>query len=279
MTRPPSTGWRWMRSRAAVWSALAVSLLTAGALSAGATATTAASSTPLPPIDTSQHFRVMPLGDSITVGVGSSTGDGYRTPLAQYMVPVEQLYTAQWVGSQTSGSQSDPYNEGHSGWTIADLTTGIDAWMAASQPDLVLLEAGVNDARAGVDAPTMAARMQALLGRILADSPTARVIVGDIVPPWYGTQQDVASVAVQQYDALLPQVVAAAGPRVTLARMSAAVTSSQLGDGLHPNDAGYWAMAWTWWRCMAPLLSADSVTRSGENPLPVPVPQTTLCPT
>lgn len=275
----PSAGRRWPRSRATVRAVLAVLLLAAGVLAAGTTATRAASATTLPPIDTSAHFRVMPLGDSITVGVGSTSGDGYRTPLAQYMVPVEQLYTAQWVGSQTSGSQSDPYNEGHSGWQISDLTAQIDGWMATEQPDLVLLEGGVNDARAGVDSATMAARMQALLGRILADSPSARVIVADIVPPWYGTQQDAASVAVQQYDAQLPAVVAAAGPRVSLARMSAAVSSSQLGDGLHPTDAGYWDMAWVWWRCMGPLLAADGVTRAGEDPLPVPVPQTTLCPT
>lgn len=269
---------RSLRSRAAVWVALAVSLLATGVLPAGATSPRAASSATLPPIDTSQHVRIMPLGDSITAGIGSSTDDGYRWQLAKYLIDVQQLYTATWVGSQTSGLQSNPHHEGHSGWTIADLTTGIDGWMATYQPDVVLLEAGVNDARQGADASTMAAHMSALLGRILADSPSVRVIVGDVVPPWYGTQQDVASVAVQRFDALLPSVVATAGPQVSLARMSAGVTSSQLGDGLHPNDAGYWDMAWVWWRCMAPLLAADGVTRAGVDPLPIPVPQTTLCP-
>jgi lysophospholipase L1-like esterase len=277
MPLPPDSGpptRRRARSRAPLWALLALaSLLIAGALPA-----TAAPSQALPPIDTTQHFRVMPLGDSITAGTGSSSGDGYRAQLARYMVEVQQLYTATWVGSQSSGPQSNPHHEGHSGWTIADLTTGIDGWMATYQPDVVLLEAGVNDARAGADAATMAARMQALLGRILADSPTVRVIVGDIMPPWRGTQQDIASVAAQRYNVLLPQVVAAAGPRVSLARMSLAVTSSQLGDGLHPTDAGYWDMAWVWWRCMGPLISADGIARAGSDPLPVPVPQSVLCP-
>ncbi|PBC71589.1 lysophospholipase L1-like esterase [Streptomyces sp. TLI_235] len=267
------------QARRRIWSGLAVrSALAMALLAAGALPSAAATSQVLPPLDTSQHLRIMPLGDSITAGVGSTTGDGYRWELARYMVEVQQLYTAAWVGSQTSGTQSNPHHEGHSGWRIDELTSQIDSWMATYQPDVVLLHAGVNDARQGATEQTMATRMSALLGRILADSPTVRVIVGDVMPPWYGTQQDVASVAVQRFDGLLPSVVAAAGPRVTLARMSAAVTSSQLGDGLHPTDTGYRYMAWVWWRCMGPLLSADGITRAGADPLPVPVPQSTLCP-
>lgn len=261
------------RARAVARSVLALVLLALGALPA-----TAATPPAPAPIDVSQHLRVMPLGDSITAGTGSTTGDGYRLELARYMVEVQQIYTATWVGSQTSGTQSNPHHEGHPGWTIADLTAGIDGWMATYQPDVVLLHAGVNDARAGATEQTMATRMTTLLGRILADSPTVRVIVGDLMPPWYGTQQDIASVAAQRFDGLLPAVVAAAGPRVSLARMSAAVTTSQLGDGLHPTDTGYRYMAWVWWRCMGPLLVADGVTRAGSDPLPVPVPQSTLCP-
>jgi lysophospholipase L1-like esterase len=273
---PNSPAQRRSRSRATIWSALAMSLLATGVLSAGPASPQPASQ--LPPIDTSQHLRIMPLGDSITAGFGSSDGDGYRWYLAQYLTNVQQIPTANYVGSMSFGQEPNPHNEGHPGWTIADLTTGIDGWMATYQPDVVLLHAGVNDARQGTTERAMADRMTALLARILADSPTVRVIVGDLIPPWYGTVNDVASVAAQRFDALLPQVVATAGPRVTLARMSAAVTSSQLGDGLHPNDAGYRDMAWVWERCMGPLLSADGITRAGADALPMPLPQSTLCP-
>ena len=270
----PALARRRTRSRAPLWALLTLAVL----LIAGALPATAAPSQALPPIDVSQHLRVMPLGDSITAGTGSTTGDGYRLELARYMVNVQQLYTATWVGSQTSGTQSNPHHEGHSGWTLADLTTGIDGWMATYQPDVVLLHAGVNDARAGADATIMANRMTALLAKILADSPTVRVIVGDVIPPWYGTTNDIASATTQRFDALLPVVVSAAGPRVTLARMSSAVTSGGLGDGLHPTDTGYRYMAWVWWRCMAPLLATDGITRAGADPLPVPVQQPDLCP-
>ncbi|KDN83484.1 SGNH/GDSL hydrolase family protein [Kitasatospora cheerisanensis] len=258
-------------------AALATLLLAVALPLTGSTGSAASPST-LPPLDTTAHLRVMPLGDSITWGAGSTTGDGYRLELARYMVDVQQIYTATWVGSQTSGQQSNPHHEGHPGWTIADLSAQISTWMATYQPDVVLVHAGVNDARQYATTAVMQARMADLLSRILAASPTVRVIVGDIIPPWYGTQQDIASATVQRFNAVLPSVVAAAGPRVTLARMSAAVSSALLGDGLHPNDTGYRYMAWTWWRCMAPLLTPDGVTRAGVDPLPVPVRDSDLCP-
>lgn len=240
----------------------------------------AASAPPaLPPLDVSQHLRVMPLGDSITAGAGSSTGDGYRLELARYMVEVQQLYTATWVGSQTSGQQSNPRHEGHPGWRIDELTPHVPEWMAAASPDLVLLHCGVNDARAGACAGEMAARMTDLLAAILATSPTLRVVVSDLIAPWYGTQNDIASIAVQQFNALLPDVVAAAGPRVSLVRVSLAVPSGLLGDGLHPTDEGYLRMAWALWRALGRLLADDGITRAGRDPLPVPIPLSVLCPT
>ncbi len=266
------------RPRTTARAALAALLLAALLPVLGSSPSAATTAQALPPLDVSQHLRIMPLGDSITAGTGSSTGDSYRWDLIRYLTDVQQIYVTTYVGSQTGGQEPTPRHEGHSGWRIDELSAQISTWMATYQPDVVLVHAGVNDARQGADAQTMADRMAVLLSRILAASPNVRIIVGDIVPPWYGTTQDIASLAVQRFDGLLPSVVAAAGPRVSLARMSAAIPSGQLPDGLHPGDTGYRYMAWTWWRCMAPLLSADGITRSGANPLPVPVRQSDLCP-
>lgn len=231
--------------------------------------------TPLPPLDTSEHLRIMPLGDSITCGYGGTPDISYRRALASYVTEVQQIWTASYVGSQDSPAGR---HEGHAGWRLDELLPEVPGWMAAAEPDVVLLHCGVNDARAGACSETMAARMTDLLAAILDASPAARVIVSDLIAPWYGTTNDVASIAVQRFNALLPSVVSAAGPRVTLARMSLAVPSNLLDDGLHPNDTGYQYMAWVWWRAMAPLLSADGITRAGRDPLPMPIPQSVLCP-
>lgn len=230
----------------------------------------------LPLLDTSEHLRIMPLGDSITCGYGGTPDISYRQALASYVTEVQQIWTASYVGSQDSPAGR---HEGHAGWRLDELTPHVPEWMATAEPDVVLLHAGVNDARAGACAQTMADRMTDLLAAILGASPTVRVVVGDLIAPWYGTENDIASLSVQRFNALLPSVVAAAGPRVTLARMSLAVPSNLLTDGLHPGDEGYERMAWVWWRAMGRLLSADGITRAGRDPLPMPIPQSVLCPT
>ncbi|CAM5453795.1 hypothetical protein [Streptomyces afghaniensis 772] [Streptomyces afghaniensis] len=58
-------------------------------------------------------LRVMPLGDSITWGVGSSTGNGYRGPLSNKLAA--DGHPLDFVGTVQNGSMSDPGNEGHSG--------------------------------------------------------------------------------------------------------------------------------------------------------------------
>jgi lysophospholipase L1-like esterase len=263
------------------FSARLAAALAAAASSAVIVATLPASgaegSPALPPVDASQHLRIMPLGDSITAGVNSPTGDGYRDELYQFLVPVQQLYRTDYVGSQTSGTGADRNHEGHSGWRIDQLMPLVPGWMATYQPDIVLLDIGTNDARQGATADVMAQRMGGLLDAVLAAAPSVRIVVGDLVPNRYGTYSDTASVEQQRFNRLLPSIVSAAGPRVTLAHVSAAVTSGQLTDGVHPGQVGYRYMAWVWWRCMAPLLVADGATRWGLDPLPVPVPDDRLC--
>ena len=50
------------------------------------------------------RLRVMPLGDSITEGVGSAQGGGYRTPL--YTMLKNLGYNVDLVGANTANSSS-----------------------------------------------------------------------------------------------------------------------------------------------------------------------------
>lgn len=266
-----------MRLRTILSGAVAVALATAIGFTTTAPAAPSMANA-LPPMDTSQHFRVMPLGDSITYGIGSSGWDGYRWDLARYITEVQQIGTFDYVGSMQSGQEPDKDHEGHRGWRIDQLTDQVAGWIQTYHPDLILLHAGVNDAGQGASPQTMDDRMRSLLAAILAADPDVRVIVGDLIPTWYGTVNDVESVAIQRFDVRLPTIVADAGPRVTLARMSYAVTNGLLGDGTHPDDTGYRYMAYVWWRCMGRVLSGDGIVRSGENPLPFPAKLSEICP-
>jgi lysophospholipase L1-like esterase len=66
-----------------------------------------------------------------------------------------------------------------------------------------------------------------------------------------------SSNAVQTYNAALPAVVqerAAAGKHVVLVDQFTGFPTSQLGDGIHPNQQGYERMAGVWYQAIGKLL-------------------------
>src|SRR5689334_12599304 len=63
------------------------------------------------PAPTAAPLRIMPLGDSITYGVGSSALDSYRGALFWRLA--DAGVAVDYVGSMRSGNSPDPDNEGH----------------------------------------------------------------------------------------------------------------------------------------------------------------------
>jgi lysophospholipase L1-like esterase len=198
----------------------------------------------------------MPLGDSITVGVGSTTRSGYRTDLADRLAAAG--VPADFVGSQRSGRGCDPDNEGHVGWTIERIAAHVDAWLATYRPDVVLLHIGTNDTGRAGSAAAAPAKLSALIDRITADRPDADIFVAEII----ATADTGRNVRTDAYNAKLPAVVAGKGPRVHLVDQSA-VGGPDLFNTLHPNDFGYAVMSGNWYRALASVLGA------GPPPWPV----------
>lgn len=196
-------------------------------------------------------LTIMPLGDSITSGHGSTCGDGYRWDLGNRVV-VGAGINATYVGSKLSGCSPNPRYEGGSGLTIAQIKAGVDGGWMSSVPDLTLLHIGVVDARRGRTVVQMLDDMSALLDTILARSASNRVIVCKLVIPMgINAELRMASVTVQGFNDSLTALAVTKGPRVEVADMSIIPTSSLISDGLHPNDLGYSQMAWIFYRAMA----------------------------
>ncbi|MEU8890816.1 SGNH/GDSL hydrolase family protein [Streptomyces sp. NPDC048442] len=186
------------------------------------------------------RLAVMPLGDSITEGVGSTTRSGYRAQLWNLLQ--DHAPVVDFVGSQQHGQLPDPDHEGHSGWLIEGLAAHIDTWLAAARPHVVLLHIGTNDLDRDHQVATAPARLAALIDQIIAASPDTAISVASLVPS--------ASPAVQSrinaYNATIPGIVAARqvqGHKVSYVPMSTALTTGDLTDRLHPNNTGYLKMA------------------------------------
>ncbi|WP_198045540.1 SGNH/GDSL hydrolase family protein [Kitasatospora mediocidica] len=186
-------------------------------------------------------IRVMPLGDSITVGQGSVSWNGYRADLRD-LVTGQTSYGVRYVGDQNSGSMSNPQHEGHGGYTIDDVRHGVDGWLAASQPDVVLLYIGTNDLNQQQDTdPDHAAdRLTTLVDRIFTDAPDVTVVMEGLITTTGGMQE-----RVRQYNKRSRElaVVEQAAGRHLLFAAGAKLDSVDFADRVHPTDTGYQKMA------------------------------------
>ena len=188
-----------------------------------AAVTSAATGIPLPPKPPIHHappaaWTVLPLGDSITLGV-NGTNEGYRGPL-RVLLPV-----LTFVGSQGTAPL---LHEGHSGWRIDQLQA-----VPIGHPTFVILHAGTNDAVQNHTAAQMLADMVTLLAGIPVG---VRVFVAQIpTSTWATPAQQAVEVA---FDAGLP---ALASRWVTIVDLR--LDPADLSDGVHPNDNGYTKMA------------------------------------
>ncbi|HWS32906.1 MAG TPA: SGNH/GDSL hydrolase family protein [Actinoplanes sp.] len=195
-------------------------------------------------------LRIMPLGDSITVGSGSPGRNGWRADL-QRRLRAAGVRT-DFVGSARAGTTGDRDHEGHGGWTIEQLAGVVGRSLATYRPDVVLLHAGTNNITRGDDPVVAAGRLSALIDRVRAGAPDADVYVATIV----GTAVAAEVPANHAYNALIPAVVRARGPRVHLVDQSV-VTGVDIYDRHHPNRFGYRKMAYTWYEAIRGTLHPE----------------------
>lgn len=196
-------------------------------------------------------LRILPIGDSITWGLGSSTGNGYRAPLLKLLTGSNSLATMkpriQYIGSQHSGDMDNNNSEGYGGAVIDQIAEHVYASKTlVQQPNLVLLMAGTNDMILELKVSTAADRLGAMIDSITAACPDVVILVAQvtlIIDPW----GDAGSRATD-FNATIPAMVEGkrrAGKKVAVVSMDA-VTEDDLSDGLHPNDRGYEKMADAW---------------------------------
>ncbi|MEU2913392.1 ricin-type beta-trefoil lectin domain protein [Streptomyces massasporeus] len=237
------------------WILSLITLVTAalGVTAGGVAPAAAAPTTPL---------RVMPLGDSITWGVGSSTGNGYRGPLWDRLAA--DGHPLDFVGTLRGGSMSDPDNQGHSGYRIDQIAALADASLTRYRPNVVTLHIGTNDLDRSYEVSTATARLKSLVGQITAAAPDATVLVASLVVSTSGSEERYRAA----YNQAIPQIVSearAAGKRVAYVDMSS-LTTADLADALHPNDSGYQKMADAFHRGVRTADSAGWL----KNPAPAP---------
>jgi lysophospholipase L1-like esterase len=200
------------------------------------------------PCPASGACKIMPLGDSITDGTGFS--GGYRVELFAKTITDKKSIT--FVGSLSNGPNTvsgvtfPKSHEGHFGWRIDQVDALIPDPALAPAPHIVLLHLGTNDINQSqtTGAPD---RLGLLIDQVVTKLPSALVVVAQIIP------EPSKSSAISTYNAAIPGIVrsrADAGKHVILVDQFTGFPSSELGDGVHPNQAGYARMAGVWYEAI-----------------------------
>jgi lysophospholipase L1-like esterase len=238
---------------------------TGGSAGAGGGSAGASGAPAFQPCPATGPCKIMPFGDSITQGY--NVAGGYRAPLFHLALAADRDIT--FVGSAndfsvpTVDGMTFPKNhEGHGGYTI-EGGNGIAQFVATSipsyKPNIITLMIGTNDINGNnnlADAPN---RLGKLLDAIFMRDANILVVLAQIVP----TRTDGTNNAVKTYNAAMPNLVStrvSKGQHILLVDMYTAFTKdanykqSLFADNLHPNQAGYNAMADVWFQAVSPYL-------------------------
>jgi hypothetical protein len=221
-----------------------------------------------------EPLRIMCLGDSITVGYTDNPGwanhpfmFGYRSGL--YTRLTNANYNFQFVGASTepwTGISGDPTNGGtyapafdlrdfgqdaHRGYGGAGIWGNVNAWIAADNPDVILLLIGIN----GISANSPAA-LNTLVNSIVTTAPEVQLIVAQITPR-VSFNQSLYNYNVYIRDTLVP-TYATNGHKVTTVDLytpflvdpnnyASAIKPGVLSNNInHPDNVHYDLMAQEW---------------------------------
>jgi hypothetical protein len=226
-------------------------------------------------------LRIMPMGDSITVGytnadwTGGAFEFGYRSGL--YTLLSNAGYDFRFVGNSTEpGTFRDPRstdpawpptlnletlgqaaNNGYAGKDATFLNGGISSWLASQNPDIILLKIGTN----GYEASDRTA-LQTLVNTITTSKPNCHLIIAQIMPR-YIYQQGVVDYNTWIRDTLVP-AQQALGRKVTGVDQYApfltnpadlnSIDQSLFSNAInHPSNPGYDKMAQVWFDAIEAL--------------------------
>ncbi|BCY07749.1 cellulose binding domain-containing protein [Actinoplanes sp. L3-i22] len=200
-----------------------------------------------------QKTKIMALGDSITGSPGC-----WRALLWQKL-PADKVDFVGTLPGQGCGFDYDGENEGHGGYLATNVATQnlLVGWLAATDPDVVLMHFGTNDVWSNLPTTQILAAFTTLVGQMRASNPAMKILVAQIIPMNPSTCTECAQ-RVVALNAAIPAWAASltttASPITVVDQWTGFDTATDTYDGVHPNDAGNVKIAAKWYPPLAAAL-------------------------
>jgi acyl-CoA thioesterase-1 len=178
------------------------------------------------------------FGDSLTAGYGldDPASESYPAHIQEKIAAADLPWRV--------------VNAGLSGETTSGGLRRVE-WILRQPVDIFVLALGANDGLRGIDPVVSSANLQAIIDRVRATYPAAKIVlVGMQMPPNYGEEYTRAfagiypALAEKNHFALVPFLLDGVGGRSELNQP----------DGIHPTAQGAAVAAENVWKVLEPLL-------------------------
>ena len=176
------------------------------------------------------------FGNSLTAGYGLDPSQAFPA-LIQHKIDSQKL-------------SYRVVNAGVSGETSSGGNSRID-WILEQRVDVFVLELGANDGLRGIPITETKANLQAIINKVKAKNPLAKIIIAGMqMPPNMGQQYTsdfrgiFSELAKKNNSVLIPFILDGVGGEANLNQQ----------DGIHPTEEGHKIVAENVWRELRPLL-------------------------
>ncbi|OCL01398.1 carbohydrate esterase family 3 protein [Glonium stellatum] len=190
----------------------------------------------------------MPFGDSITEIVC------WRSLLWQKL-QTAGYKNVSFVGSMTTQAPAgcgsvnyDRHHEGHSGYLAIDIVSKsqLVGWLKNNPADMITMHLGTNDIVQGHSTNDILAAFSTLVQQMRASNPNMKIIVAQIIPISFGSSNTAVTALNQAIPAWAASKNSTASP-IWVVDQNTGFSTSDLRDGVHPNDSGDAKMAAKWY--------------------------------
>jgi acyl-CoA thioesterase-1 len=226
-------------------------------------------------VDSARNSRETKNNMSVAKGAGSATaadsGSGsIRTPVVLFfgtsltaglgLEPEQAFPSLIEKKALSEGVPIRMVNAGLSGETTAGAVRRID-WVLRTPVDLVVIEAGANDALRGLAPEDARANLEQLIAAVRAKQPGARIALIQMeAPPNFGVAYT------RSFRAIYPEVAAKENIALLPFLLGGVAGIPRLNqpDGIHPNLNGERIVADNVWKALKPMVvKLDRGSKSG----------------
>jgi len=228
--------------------------------------------------------KIMALGDSITGSPGCWRALLWNRLIANGYTDFQPVGTLSPAGC--ANDIPNDYHEGHGGFLATGIANNdqLPPWLAATNPDIVMMHLGTNDSFSATNTVSIIlAAYTKMVGQMRANNPNMKILVAQIIPLYSPTGQcPDCWQRVVDLNAAIPAWAAglttAQSPIIVVDVWTGFDTTTDTGDGIHPNDLGIQKMSDSWYPAVASVLSGIIPT-AGPTSTPTRTPTSGPTPT